>query len=254
MDAGYYENFWPAFFKSFCHHNRGWELHVADLGLTVEQRQFAERYGVVQPYVVDKQRRWAHLTARIESWYDLVRDGNVVLSLDTDMVVLCDFDPYIDEMLRDNYEVAGTAWRNDLNKSSRYVSAAKKLLGLPEDSSVFEQRQIHAGWLIMRGTLRMERAMEFLRDNWKQLNLFTSQEETAASAVLYAHKVRIRYLDLICCPQISPYNEPFLVPSGTPPAIRGNEPAKMLHWAHPKYYLFNTAYGNTREQFMAWRR
>jgi len=254
IDSTYFERFGLAFFKSFYHHNKGWDLFVADLGLTPEQRVLLEPYGEVRSYKRDDSSRWAQLSARIASWVDVVKDDNIVLHMDVDAVVLDNYDAEVEDFVRGGYDLAGCDWDLKLTYSARNVEGVKKALGLAPDSNVMtEGRRIHAGWLLMRGSVDMHAALQWFKGHWRDYSPHTTEEETGLSSLVFARGLKFQALKIVDCPAMSHIPDyAYMIPSAEPVSRYFAGRSRFIHFAQCKFFFFYTSAGDSREHFMAW--
>jgi hypothetical protein len=254
IDSNYYEKFGPSFFKSFYHHNKRWDLFVADIGLTEEQRQILSQYGEVRSYPRDKHSRWAQFSSRIASWFDVVKDDDLVFHLDVDAVVLDSFEAEVEEFLRGGYDIAGCNWKLKLTSFARNIDGIGKVLGLPPESTLLQEGcRIHAGWLLMRGSVEMCAALRWFRDHWHEYSPYATEEETALSSLVYARGLKFKAFDLVDCPSVfHRVDNSYMVPSTQPVGRYADGSSRFTHFAQCKYFLFQTSAGDSREHFMAW--
>lgn len=253
LDSGYFNMFGPAFFKSFYYHNKGWELYVADLGLTDEQRSILSRYGTVKPFEVDRQRRWMQLTARTQSLAEVVRDDNLVIHLDTDAVVLASFEHFVTELIDGDYEMFGNTWTHSYKEFIRYKPGFEKLIGDTAEISKHDGGRIHAGWLLMRGTPAMTDMLTWFGDNWREYSQYVLEEETGLSALVYSRGIKFRSVVVVDCPAIYFGVENYITPSSTPTSTIQSGAARFVHFALSKFYLQQAAAVISHETYMAWR-
>jgi hypothetical protein len=254
IDEKYFDQYGAAFFKSFYYHNKGWKLFVVDLGLRDDQREILAKYGDVVKYERDPHRRWGQLSARIKAWCDIMKSCDVMLRLDVDAVVLGNFDNEFREMVDGGYDIGGQKGRHpNLANSVRCRREAEAMLGIEEGSTLFdEQIQIHAGWIIMRNTEPMIDVLNWLRDNWDEYNIYTTEEESALGGLVFSRGLKFKYFAITDCPGLNRNNE-YIVPCVRPPSRFFSGPAKYCHFAFSKYYTNNSAAGLTRETYMAWQ-
>ncbi|HSN72868.1 MAG TPA: hypothetical protein VLT59_15230, partial [Steroidobacteraceae bacterium] len=150
-DAKFFDIFGEAFVKSFYAHNPGWDLYVADLGLTEGQRKQLQLYGTVKEYPVDPCRRWTNLTARIYSLYDIIRPNTIVMRADVDGIVCRSYEPLVQEFIDGNYGAFGMQLPYPLARRARHVVKAAELLDVPIDSPPIQDNAISAAFMILTG-------------------------------------------------------------------------------------------------------
>jgi len=247
IDENYFDRFGSSFFKSFFRYNTKWQLFVVDLGLREDQRELLEQYGEVKAYPRDRYRRWSQLSARVSAWYDVLNNCDAVLHLDVDAIVTGTFEPEFNSFIAGNYDIGGQDGLLTLPKSIRHRRGAEQMLGLEANSPVFsDNSQLHAGWLVLRNTEHMLAALEWLRDNWEEYQVHTTEEETGLAGLVYARGLKLQSINVVDCPVLCMGNKGYRVPCLTPPS-------KFIHFAYSKYYIDHSSAGTMREGYMAWR-
>lgn len=256
LDAGFFDLFGEAFVKSFYAYNKGWDLYVADLGLTEEQREILSRYGTVKPYQIDKSRRWISLTARVHSLCDIVKPGTIVLRSDVDGLFFESVEPIVQMMLKDDFDAIGLLLMRSLVGRARDVKRAAKLLDVPVDSPVIQDKSLAGCYLYLQGTPKVVQAFDWLRENWDEFYTYVKEEEPAIACALYKYGVKYTALkwDIFRPTSLSPGVHGYLIPSDRPFAMDHNgDYVGGIHYALGKYYMLKSSAWSNSDMFRAWQ-
>ena len=254
LDENYFDQFGEAFFKSFYYYNKRWDLHITDLGLSSAQRKLLSRYGEIHSRPRDCYRRYGQLSARVATWAEIVKDDDLILHMDVDGVVLDSFEAEVQEFVKDEYDISGCTWNLPLRDAARYSKGANEMLGVTDDDIFTDRSRIHAGWLLLRGNSQMHDALCWLRDNWEQYSIYTTEEESALSSIVYHRKLKLKGNMIVDCPKLNPESgcTAAILPSLQPPNRIDNGRSRFIHFAICKYFMTNAAGGETRECYLAW--
>ena len=253
MDAQYFDRFAESFLKSFYAYNRGWNLYVVDLGLRSEQRDLLSRYGVVESYRADSYRRWIQMSARLDALAKIVKDGDLVLHSDVDLVVLDNYEDVVNELFENAFSCHGASWGRPVSEFLRYQRGVAEMLGVDEDSQIFSTHRLHFGWLLMRGTPAVHSALCWLHENWEQFSAYAGEEETAMTCLFRARGLRIGCNQFVDCTCFSHPKPSSLLPAHSPPARCKPAPSRLVHFATCKYFMEQSTARNHHENWMAWK-
>jgi hypothetical protein len=253
LNDKYFDLYGAAFFKSFYTYNKGWDLYVSDLGLRDDQREILSRYGTVEKYEATKVRRWIQIPARLATFAKIVRNGDLVLHSDVDLVVLDSYEDLVQELLDGKYSCLGSAWPAPVSVFMRNQQKAADMLGVRPISTLFSADRIHLGWLLMHGTPEVAAALEWLHENWEEFSIYAGEEETALTCIFRRYGLRVKHDPFIDCTAFNFPNSGSLMPSWSPCAWFGAHPSRLVHFATTKYYMDQTSSGNSHECAMAWK-
>ena len=251
LDADYCDKYASAFFKSFYAYNKGWDLYVADLGLRDEQVKLLERYGVVEQYRKVNTSRWTHIPARLASLVRTVRNDDLIMHSDVDLIVLDNYEDLVEEFLRGHYYCMASHWRRPVSEFVRVQHEAARMLDVASDSPVFSEPRIHFGWRLLRGNPQMTAAVQWLSDNWEEFSTYIGEEESGLTGVLHARGLSFKSTDFVDCTMVG-FPDGGLAPAWRP-GSGANRPSRMVHFSVCKYYMDNAATGKAHENANAWR-
>jgi hypothetical protein len=226
--------------KTFFQHNKGWELFVADIGLTPEDRKILERYGEVKQFKPDIGRRWLHQTARMRALVHTVRDNNLVLRVDTDSIFFRNYDKLIDEFAASDDDMFTLPLPFNLHHRFRNLKKVQQFFGYDlDDTAWLDQPVSTTCFMIVKGTPKMEEAFQFIADNEYELKRLFKDEEPAMNAAYHYLGVKLSVNDWIYfwTPSMYPSSSwGYSIPSPRP-AVRDGRLPYAAHFAYNKYHM-----------------
>ncbi len=254
INEEFFNRYGEMFFKSFYAHNSGWELHIADIGLSPEQRKLLQRYGTVKQYDnLVAATRWPHMMARLEALKDTVRDGNIVLRLDVDSLIMRSYDELVEQLLSSRAVIVAPRLTHPAAARTRSLQAAADILGIGTDHPALHAHALAMCLMLLQGTPELVDAIEWASDRLPMLMGPIKEEEPAFSAALFARHVPFDSLSwnyFWSAPCFTTEAQQ-LIPS-TEAVTKYGTKLHAVHFSYSKYYLLNVAAGTNFENWRAW--
>lgn len=255
MDSRYFHLYGEVFIKSFYEHNTGWELYVADIGLTPEDREIAQRYTKMPMAKYDKylSSRWPNLAARMQSVPELLQNYDVVLRVDPDSLIMRSYDKLLEEFVPSPAHITAPRLPHTMAEHTRHLGRAAEIYGVSEAHPCFHTRAMTMCFTLMKGTPEILDTFSWIWDNWDELISASKEEEPIFSAAIYKRNIPYytvpwSYFWSAPCYNVEARN---IIPSLAAVSVF-NDNYHAVHFSYGKYFVRNTAGGRMRENWAAW--
>lgn len=255
FDSKYFDLFGELMLKTFLAHNKGWEFHVLDFGMTPKQRKIVERVGSIEQAEYEPGNRWSTIEARIAALARLIKKHDTVVHCDGDVLFFDSIEPAVVEVEKSGCSSGYLPTGMKLRQHIIRYKKADELLELDSLADVLNHSALGGVFFVLKPTPELVEVYDYAVARWQELRPVLYTEE---ALLLCSHlRHHVKYLPLnwkYGWPLHSwqSQKEGYITPSDDPRQVSTGESIVVLHFSSPKRNLTNYS-GAPLSVWQAWQ-